>query len=147
MPIYLPPLSPISRRRFLAGSLALGAAALLPRNLSAAEKTVDPDSFALLSDCHINADRSTVVNKANMADQLAQVSSEVLALEKRPAATVINGDLAHLKGEAKDYAALVDTCSIIGGIQIQSRDQSAKKTLSSNHAGNFVSLALPESKW
>jgi len=106
MPIYLPP---ISRRRFLAGSLALGAAAAaLPRGLFAEDKPVDPHSFALLSDCHINADLKVMVNKSNMADQLAKVSAEVLALPRRPAATIINGDLAHLKGEAKDYAALVE---------------------------------------
>ena len=31
-------------------------------------------------------------------------------------------------------------------VAIQSRDQSAKNTLSSNHAGNFVSVGLAASK-
>lgn len=105
MPIHLPP---ISRRRFLAGSLAAAAACALPRELLAAEKPIDPHSFALLSDSHINKDPAAVSNKANMADNFRQVTGEVLALPQRPATVLINGDLAHLRGEAKDYEVFVD---------------------------------------
>ena len=50
MPIQLPP---ISRRRFLAGSLAAGAGMLLPRRLLADDVPVDPNRFALLADTHV----------------------------------------------------------------------------------------------
>ena len=49
MPIYLPP---ISRRRFLAGSVATAAGLLLADRLLAAHIPIDPHRFALLSDVH-----------------------------------------------------------------------------------------------
>lgn len=104
MPVHLPP---ISRRRFIATSLAAGAALSLPRDLFADEKAVDPHSFALLSDCHINADRELISNKINMTAQFTQCCAEVVALPKRPAAAFVNGDLAHLKGEPGDYEAFI----------------------------------------
>src|SRR5690349_15273546 len=74
MPITLPPLRSlpaISRRRFLAGSLAAGAGLLLRRPLLAADETVqsvpvDPHRFALLSDTHIAADPKVAARGVNM---------------------------------------------------------------------------------
>ena len=54
MPIHLPP---ISRRQFLRRSLAGAAGLALGPELLAASKATDPDSWALLSDIHIPADR------------------------------------------------------------------------------------------
>lgn len=115
MPITLPP---ITRRRFLAGSLAAGALALLRQPLSGAEveasaadvtsaSSVEPDRFALLSDPHIAADATKVNKDVNMADHLKQVVGEVLWLDKRPAWAMVNGDCAFGLGLAEDYATFL----------------------------------------
>lgn len=105
MPIHLPPLS---RRRFLAGSLAAGASLVLARPGWAAPADVDRHSWALLSDPHVAADRSKVARTINMAAQLETVVRDVLAQPRRPVAALFNGDLAFNTGEAGDYAAFVD---------------------------------------
>ncbi len=103
MPIHLPP---ISRRRFLAGVLATGMAALLPRPLFAASKRIDENSWALFSDAHIAADATKVARGVNMTDNLKAVCAEVLALPDRPAGMLLNGDCALNSGETADYAQL-----------------------------------------
>jgi 3',5'-cyclic AMP phosphodiesterase CpdA len=105
MPIYLPP---ISRRRFLAGSVAAASGLLLADRLLAADLPIDPHRFALLSDVHIAADRAKVMRKVNMADHLVKAVAEVAALSPRPAAAEINGDLALGTGEPGDYATLLE---------------------------------------
>jgi 3',5'-cyclic AMP phosphodiesterase CpdA len=125
MPMYLPP---ISRRQFLAGSVAAGVGMLAggrlleARSQTAAPNPVptsprllaqpiatsfDQNRLALLSDTHINADPGRTFWGTNMAANLRQVCREVLGLGGLPAAVLINGDLAHLKGRAGDYAAAV----------------------------------------
>jgi 3',5'-cyclic-AMP phosphodiesterase len=101
MPIHLPP---ISRRKFLARSLAGAAGLALGPELLAAAKGTDPDSWALLSDIHIAADPALVARKINMTDHLRKVSEEVLALPKRPAGVFITGDCAYNSGQLADYA-------------------------------------------
>lgn len=115
MPIYLPP---ISRRRFL-GRAALAAAgfALAPR-LLAAEKPVDDNFWALFSDPHIAADRSTVHLKVNMADHLKSVVTEVAALPERPTGIFVNGDCAYNSGEKEDYAAFTDLLQPLRAAQV-----------------------------
>ena len=103
MPIHLPP---ISRRRFLAGVVATGAAALLPRPLIAAGKNIDENSWALFSDAHIAADAAKVARGANMTENLKAVCAEVLALPNRPAGMLLNGDCAFNSGETADYGQL-----------------------------------------
>src|SRR4051812_18151327 len=115
LPITLPPLRPlppIARRRFLVGSLAAGAGLLLRRPLLAAEETVqsapvDPHRVALLSDTHIAADPKLSARGVNMFDHMKQVCGEVLKLDKRPAAVLVNGDCAYNTGEAEDYATFL----------------------------------------
>ncbi|MBX3414418.1 MAG: metallophosphoesterase [Pirellulales bacterium] len=104
MPIHLPPLT---RRRFLAGTLAAGAAALTPRLSWGRTLEVDPHRFALFSDTHISEVRDTVHLGANMAENLARAGSEALAGLRRPAAVLINGDCAFLQGKPGDYEVLV----------------------------------------
>src|SRR5258706_7964688 len=101
MPIHLPP---ISRRRFLIRSLAAGAGLALGPQLFAAARRTDPDSWALMSDIHLAADRTLMARGINMADHFASVSREVLALPKRPAGVFITGDCAYNNGEKADYA-------------------------------------------
>jgi 3',5'-cyclic-AMP phosphodiesterase len=99
MPIYL---APISRRRFLARSLAAGAGLVLaPKSLRA--RTVDPSCWAFLSDLHLAADASTVFRDVNMANHFKTVSAELLALPQSPAGVFITGDCAYNRGEPGDY--------------------------------------------
>jgi 3',5'-cyclic AMP phosphodiesterase CpdA len=104
MPITLPP---ISRRRFLATSLATGAGLLLrPAFLAAAE--ADPHRLALLSDVHIDADPAAIDRQVVMYDHLKETIAQVGRLEPKPLAAFINGDCAHLLGRPEDYEMLVE---------------------------------------
>jgi 3',5'-cyclic-AMP phosphodiesterase len=105
MPIHVPP---ISRRSFLAGSVGAAAALAGAGTLAAAGAPVDADRFALLSDTHVAADRTAMMRGVTVAHHLAKVVTEVAALSPRPAAALVNGDLALGVGEAGDYATLLD---------------------------------------
>jgi 3',5'-cyclic AMP phosphodiesterase CpdA len=104
MPITLPP---VSRRRFLAGSLATGLGVLLPHNVFAVDPAVDPNRLAFLSDIHIAADPTAHDRGVVMHDHLRQVCGEVLQLDPKPASVFINGDCAYHKGEIADYQTLL----------------------------------------
>src|SRR5947209_5557475 len=107
MPIYLPP---ISRRRFLSGSLAAASGLVLGRRSAGLEKPAGSDShrFALLSDIHIAADPAVRMRGVNMFDNLKRVCDEVAALGPLPAAVTIDGDLALARGASEDYTTLID---------------------------------------
>ncbi|MBI3876971.1 MAG: metallophosphoesterase [Verrucomicrobia bacterium] len=104
MPIHL---TPLSRRRFLLqAAAATGWLAL--RDLRAAESGADPHRFALFSDTHIAADKTTVNRNVNMADHLRQAVGEVRALATPPAALFVDGDCAYLKGLSEDYTTFTE---------------------------------------
>jgi len=105
MPIHL---QPISRRQFLVRSLAGGAALALSPSLLAAAKGTDPNSWALLADTHLAADRSLIARDINMTDHFTKVSGELLALPKRPAGVFIAGDCAFNSGQTGDYRHVAD---------------------------------------
>lgn len=115
MPINLPA---ISRRQFLVRSLAGGAAFALSPSLLAAEKGTDPDSWALLSDVHLAADRSLVARGINMTDHFTNVAGELLALPQRPAGVFITGDCAYSDGQAGDYRQVAGLLEPIRGAQM-----------------------------
>lgn len=104
----------ISRRRFLAGSLAAGAGLLIPGRLRAEPSATDANRFALLSDIHIAADRQRKARGINMADHLARVRDEILALRPRPATVIISGDCALHEGLPADYATLRELLEPLG---------------------------------
>jgi Icc protein len=68
----------------------------------------DPHRLALLSDTHIAADPAAHERDVVMYDHLKQVCAEVLRLDPRPAAVLINGDCAYHKGFVEDYRTLVE---------------------------------------
>src|SRR5438552_10721035 len=115
MPIHL---SPISRRKFLLRSLAVSAGFALSPSLRAASKKTDPNSWALLSDIHLAADRAKLGRGTNMAEQFTAVSHELLSREKRPAGVFINGDCAFNSGEPGDYAMVAEMLAPIREQQI-----------------------------
>lgn len=105
MPIHLPP---VSRRRFLAGSLAAGAGLVVHRFAGAADTDgFDPGRIVLLSDTHIAADPMKVYQGTNVTENLKRVVAQVAALKPRPVAVFVNGDCAFGTGEAGDYAQFV----------------------------------------
>jgi 3',5'-cyclic AMP phosphodiesterase CpdA len=103
MPIHLPS---ISRREFLKRSLIAGAGLALGPSLRAAARRVDANSWALLADIHIAADRTKIARGINMTRHLQIVSDELLALPERPAGVFVVGDCAFNSGEKEDYATL-----------------------------------------
>ncbi|MDO8540293.1 MAG: metallophosphoesterase [Opitutaceae bacterium] len=116
MPIYLPPLS---RRQFLARTLAAGAGlALFRSRLLAATRDQDPHAWALISDPHIAADRAKMARGINMAGQLTIVVQDVLSQPRRPAAALINGDLAFNSGETADYGTFTALVEPLRGARI-----------------------------
>jgi hypothetical protein len=105
MPITLPQLS---RREFLKRTVLAGAAAtVLPAPVQAGlfGKTRDRHTFALFSDTHIAADVTLVRGGVNMAGNLRACAQEVAAWPVRPAAIIVNGDLAFSEGKPADYDA------------------------------------------
>src|SRR5436309_1101319 len=108
MPIHLPP---ISRRRFLAGSAAAAAGGVSARWLWAGPPKVDPHFFALISDTHVAANPKESDRGVTMAENFRRVCDEIVALEVKPAATMVNGDCAYLhglKGDYQQFARLVE---------------------------------------
>lgn len=103
MPIHLPP---ISRRRFLTGTLAAGAGLLLPRRLAAREPSTGANHFVLLADTHIAEDRDQELRGVKPVPAFEQAVGEILALDARPAGAIIAGDCAFLRGLGGDYATL-----------------------------------------
>lgn len=91
MPIHL-----TSRRQFIA---QLGAAAVLSSVESIAAE-VDVSLIAILNDTHIGAQHPA---SASIPTNLRNTISYLLALPKRPAAVIINGDLALKDGKRADY--------------------------------------------
>jgi 3',5'-cyclic-AMP phosphodiesterase len=107
MPISLPQLS---RREFLKRTALAGAALTVAPEIHAGifGKSRDKNTFFFLSDTHIAANPAEIFAKenikANMTDQLAAVSHELAAWPVKPAAVIVNGDLAYLTGKPDDYA-------------------------------------------
>src|SRR6266850_1692004 len=115
MPVYLPP---VSRRRFLKGLGVASTGLLLGQGAFGERKGTDENSWALLADIHLAADRSKLGRGINMAQHFEIVSREVLALAKRPAAVFIDGDCAFNSGETQDYAAVKELLRAIREDQI-----------------------------
>lgn len=96
MPIHL---SSKSRRTFLT---QLGGAVVCAPALHAADaQRVDADRIAILNDTHIAAGHTA---NAPIPTHLRETVAWLVSQERRPAAVVINGDLALSNGRPGDYA-------------------------------------------
>ena len=100
------PVQCISRRRFLASTLAAGTGLLLPRRLQAEQSATDANRFALLSDIHLSTDRKREARGVNLVQQFLRVRDEILALRPRPGAVLVCGDCAFNEGLPSDYALM-----------------------------------------
>lgn len=91
MPLHL-----TSRRQFIS---QIGAAVTLS-SLGASGAEVDENLIAILNDTHIGAQHPAT---ASIPTNLRNTVAWLLALPKRPAAVIINGDLALKDGQRGDY--------------------------------------------
>ncbi|MDP6524909.1 MAG: metallophosphoesterase [Kiritimatiellia bacterium] len=103
MPITLPPLS---RRQFLKRSLAGTAGILVGRITLAADATVDPCRFALMSDVHIAGDKAKIMRGVNLVEHFTRACAQIAELNPRPAASAVTGDCTLLDGQPDDYMVL-----------------------------------------
>jgi len=107
MPATLPQLS---RREFLKraalAGVGLGLVELVPPKSHAGlfGKSRDKHTFAFFSDTHVAADAALKNNGINMADNLTACVRELAAWPVKPAAVIVNGDLAFKSGRPEDYA-------------------------------------------
>lgn len=111
MPIHVPP---ISRRDFLAGTIATGAGLLLPRRVWADGPGADPNRWVLLADTHVweHLDREKRGIKPAVNFEAARAG--FVPLDPKPAGALVAGDLAFNEGNPGDYAMLAD---LIGPIR------------------------------
>jgi 3',5'-cyclic-AMP phosphodiesterase len=102
MPVALPRLT---RREFLKRAALAGAAAAFAPSAQAGlfGKSRDTDTFALFSDTHIAGDPSQIYLGVNMTQNLDDCARELADWPVRPAAVIVNGDLAFLTGQPGDY--------------------------------------------
>lgn len=102
MPATLPQLS---RREFLKRAALAGAvAAVAPASHAGLfGKPRDPHTFFFLSDTHIAGDPALVHSDVNMTGHLAACTRELAAWPVKPAAVIVNGDLAYQMGTPEDY--------------------------------------------
>jgi 3',5'-cyclic-AMP phosphodiesterase len=103
MPVILPQLS---RRSFLKRAALAGAAvALAPEGFAGLfGKPRDPHTFAFFSDTHLAADATLEHSGINMAKNLHDCVRELADWRVKPAAVIVNGDLAFRSGLPEDYA-------------------------------------------
>jgi Icc protein len=104
MPSLLPQLS---RRQFLKRAALAGTAIACapPIFAAAADKMRDANTFAFFSDIHIAGDVTTKHSDVNMADNFTACVNQLAAWPVKPAAVIVNGDLAFQTAQPADYAA------------------------------------------
>lgn len=90
-----------SRRDFMRWSLAVGAAAAMPRSVMAA-LSPSYDQLVLLSDVHVSDGIFS-----SMRNRLSVAVKQVLALPQRPQQVLVAGDCAYLTGTDGDYREYV----------------------------------------
>ena len=103
MPVTLPQLS---RRAFLKRAALAGAVVAAAPHSQAGwfGKSRDPHTFAFFSDSHVAADPKARHGGVNMADNFAACIRQLGGWPVKPAAVIVNGDLAFNHGANDDYA-------------------------------------------
>jgi 3',5'-cyclic AMP phosphodiesterase CpdA len=130
-----------SRRRFfhLAGLAALA----FPLRGWAALDTSDGDEVVILNDIHLTGapEDKISANARDDDDHLRAAVQQILALPKKPAAVIINGDLALSVGTAADYAVVRELIAPLrdAGIPVH-------LTLGNHDVRDVFTQAFPEMK-
>jgi 3',5'-cyclic AMP phosphodiesterase CpdA len=110
MPITL---SPVNRRRFMAGTLG-GAVSLLFHPVWGTESETlsqNQDVWAILSDTHIPGDRNKSGGNPAVkpVEHLSKVRSDILSGEiGKPCGLIVSGDCVYLHGLPDDYKTLLE---------------------------------------
>jgi len=148
MPITLPQLS---RRAFLKRAALLGAAgAIAPETYAGLfGKSRDKHTVALFSDAHIAADPKTNHGGVNMADNLAACVQELTAWPEKPAAVIVNGDLAFTYGKSDDYGTfgeLIHPVRAIAPIHLSLGNHDHRKTFWETFPADATPLAAVPDK-
>jgi len=131
----------LSRRRFF--QLAGLAALALPLRGWAALDTSGGDEVVILNDIHVTGlpEDTISANARDDDDHLRAAVQQILALPKKPAAVVINGDLALSVGTAADYAVVRELIAPLrdAGIPVH-------LTLGNHDVRDVFTQAFPEMK-
>ncbi len=121
MPVHI---HPISRRKFLAGTIA--SMALAQSKLPGAETQASPDLWALFSDTHLlsaesirkhySSQKATREKRSvTVSQNFNRFATQINALPKKPAGLLLNGDCVHVGGKqeheqlAEKFALFKDT--------------------------------------
>lgn len=123
MPIIL---TPITRRQFMKGSLAICGTTMMSSSAFAGagseDVVLDQTRVALLADTHISEDPNRVYpgtkwpgspveesehEEVHIANSLIQTVESVIALNPRPAHLIINGDCTLSRGREGEYQQLI----------------------------------------
>ena len=98
----------LTRRSFFRASAATAGLVTFARSSAAAQPPA-ANEVAILNDTHINAELPPGRGSQRVQEQhpanLRRAVQEILALPRRPAAVIINGDLAMSVGTPEDYRA------------------------------------------
>ena len=130
-----------SRRRFF--QLAGLAALAFPLRGWAALDTSGGDEIVILNDIHLTGvpEDKISANARDDDDHLRAAVQQILALPKKPAAVIINGDLALSVGTAADYAVVRELIAPLrdAGIPVH-------LTLGNHDVRDIFTQAFPEMK-
>lgn len=133
--------TPLSRRRFF--QLAGLATLAFPLRGWAALDTAGGDEVVILNDIHITGipEEKIPANAKDDDDHLRATVKQILALAKKPAAVIINGDLALAIGTAADYAVIRELIAPLrdAGIPVH-------LTLGNHDVRDIFMQAVPEMK-
>ena len=131
----------LSRRRFF--QLAGLATLALPLRGLAAVDTSGGDEIVILNDIHLTGipEEKMPANAKDDDDHLRAAVQQILALSKKPAAVIINGDLALSIGTAADYAVVRELIAPLrdAGIPVH-------LTLGNHDVRDVFTQAFPEMK-
>lgn len=131
----------VSRRRFF--QLAGLATLALPLRGWAALDTSGGDEVVILNDIHITGipEEKIPANAKDDDDHLRATVKQILALQKKPAAVIINGDLALAIGTAADYTVIRELIAPLrdAGIPVH-------LTLGNHDVRDIFMQAFPEMK-
>jgi 3',5'-cyclic AMP phosphodiesterase CpdA len=131
----------LSRRRFF--QLAGLAALALPLRGLAALDTSGGDEIVILNDIHITGipEEKIPANAKADGEHLRTAVKQILALARKPAAVIINGDLALSIGTAADYAVVRDLIAPLRDAGIPTH-----LTLGNHDVRDVFAQAFPEMK-
>lgn len=131
---------PLSRRRFLQGTSLLAAGVILRPAFGADADAREEVRLALFSDTHIPADPAEAYRGFRPVENLERVVPQIVT--DQPAAAILCGDAARLRGLLPDYerlksmlAPLVEACPVAIALGNHDDRTNFRKVFGSAHPG------------